>query len=178
MLCDICQKREAKIYYTEIIKGEKKEQHLCEECAAEHTTFFVMDSLKNQESFLGGLLAGLIENFAANTSAQTEKKEELSCKKCGMSLDVFFKMGHFGCSDCYRTFGKYLPRLYRNIHGGDTHSGKRLKGYIKPQEEQEKISVFTEKEKLQFKLQQAIEKEEFEEAAKLRDQIKLFQEEL
>lgn len=174
MLCNNCKKREAKIYYTEIANGEKKEQHLCEECAAEYTSFFVMDNLQNKEFFLGGLLAGLLEGFTAKTEEPTVKTEEPACNNCGMTLDTFFKSGHFGCAKCYESFGKNLPRMLRNVQGGDTHNGKKPKGYIPPERtSEEKRAVLTEQDKLRLKLQQAIEKEEFEEAAKLRDAIKL-----
>lgn len=173
MLCNICQKREAKIYYTEIIKGEKKEQHLCEECAAEHTSF-VINSIQNNELFLGGLLAGLLEGF----HAKPEKKPAIICSGCGMSQDTFFQLGHFGCLECYNSFGKNLPRLLRNIHGGDTHVGKIPKGYIRQENKApDKTTMLSEEDKMKFLLQQAIEKEEYEEAAKIRDSIRMLKKE-
>lgn len=170
MLCNHCKKKEAKIYYTEIINGEKKEQHLCEECAAEYTSFFVMDSFQNKESWLGGLLSGLLDGLSV-------KAAEPVCKKCGMTLDAFLKNGHIGCTECYESFGENFSRLLRNIQGGDTHNGKVPKGYSPKAKAEVKKAVLTEEDKLRLKLQQAIEKEEFEEAARLRDEIKRLKEE-
>lgn len=169
MLCNCCKKREAKIYYTEIINGEKKEQHLCEECAAEHTSFFMIDTLQSG-FFIEGLLAGLLESFKA-------KSDEPACSECGMTLDTLFKTGRFGCAMCYESFEKNLPRLFRNLQGGDIHNGKIPKNYIKPEKADDKKSILTERDKLRFQLEQAIEKEEFEEAARLRDVIKELKEE-
>ena len=62
MLCDRCQKKEAKILYTEIINGTKKEQHLCEECAADYTSFQMEKPILNSELTLGDLLSTLLDS--------------------------------------------------------------------------------------------------------------------
>lgn len=167
MLCDICQKREAKIYYTEIINGEKKEQHLCEECASEHTSFSMKQPL-NKEVTLGELICGLL----GGAGIKEEKKSEIVCPICGMNYEEFLKGGHFGCAGCYQSFGIGLDKVMKNIHGASRHSGKWLKGYKPVNKKEEKIKELPELERLSLQLQQAIEKEEFEEAAKLRDIIR------
>lgn len=169
MLCDICKKREAKIYYTEIINGEKQEQHLCEECAAEHTSFVIKNG-SGKELTLGGLLSGLLLGAAG---AQTEKQNDHVCPVCGLGYEEFLKQGRFGCAACYRAFGLPLEKLLKNIHGADRHCGKQLSGCqtIK-QQEKSKEPALSELERLSLQLQQAIEKEEFEEAARLRDKIR------
>lgn len=169
MLCDVCKKNEAKIYYTEIINGKKTEQHLCEDCATKHSTFKTIGSIGNQEFSLGGMLFGLLENL--NKSEETEVSGETSsCKTCGLTYEEFLKNGKFGCPNCYQSFGKVLNKNLRSIHGADMHTGKKPVGYIS--EATRLVNQLPELEKLSIQLQQAVEQEEYEEAAKLRDRIK------
>ncbi|MDD5935810.1 MAG: UvrB/UvrC motif-containing protein [Clostridiales bacterium] len=168
MLCDRCQKNEAKIYYTEIINGKKTEQHLCEECAAKHSTFQALNSLGKEEMNLSGMLFGLLGNIQS-----TNEKEETpiaACKNCKMTYEEFTKVGQFGCEECYKSFGRVLNKNLRSIHGADTHTGKQPKGYIS--EAKRLVNELPEIDKLTIQLQQAIEQEEYEEAAKFRDKIR------
>jgi protein arginine kinase activator len=169
MLCDVCKKKEAKIYYTEIINGKKTEQHLCEECATEHSTFKAISALSNQEFSLGGMLFGLLGNI--NETEETVVRSEVtSCKNCGLTYEEFLKNGKLGCSGCYQSFGKILIKNLRSIHGADMHTGKKPNGYIS--EAKRLVNQLPELERLSIQLQQAVEQEEYEEAAKLRDRIK------
>lgn len=168
MLCDVCQKNEAKIYYTEIINGKKTEQHLCESCAAKHSTFKAISALSKDDLNLSGMLFGLLGNVE-----KEEEKEDIpvkACKKCGLTYEEFTKDGLFGCDECYKSFGKVINKNLRSIHGADTHTGKQPKGYVS--EAKRLVNELPEIEKLSIQLQQAIEQEEYEEAAKLRDKIK------
>lgn len=171
MLCDRCQKRDAKVLYTEIINGVKKEQHLCEECAGEQTSFQMEKPFINSEYFLGNLLSTLFEN---HTSEGTDRKvsdiPNLKCGKCGTSYDEFLHKGRFGCAQCYRSFRSQLGPALRGIQGAEAHMGKRPKGHSKATETI--VNKLSETDKLTLELQEAIEKEEFEEAARLRDRIK------
>lgn len=170
MLCDRCQKREARIYYTEIFNGEKKEQHLCEECASECTSFHMESAGLNKEISLGGLFSSIFGNYKEESQTREEKKPTLQCKTCGMTYEEFLQEGKFGCADCYQSFGVILDRSLKQIHGADVHTGKRPRGF--KDREKQIINQVTPLEKLTIRLQEAIEKEEFEEAARLRDEIR------
>ncbi|BCN29844.1 UvrB/UvrC motif-containing protein [Anaeromicropila herbilytica] len=171
MLCDKCNKREAKVYYTEIVNGEKKEQHLCEECASEFTSFHLASTVLNKDISLGNLLSSILGNYkVTNTSKEKETVKELVCKECGMTYEEFTTLGKFGCAGCYNTFKKQLGPGIKKIQGADVHVGKKPKGFVTKADKI--VSGLSEIEKLSIKLQQAIEKEEFEEAAKLRDSIR------
>lgn len=172
MLCDKCNKNEAKLYYTEIINGEKKEQHLCEECALEYTSFSMGSGMFNQEMTLGSLLSSILGNYNSSGSLHGAEpiEKETSCKHCGMTYSEFLKEGRFGCAECYDSFQKTLETSLRNIQGSDTHKGKRPKGFETKTEKF--VKELPEIDKLSIKLQDAIEKEEFEEAAKIRDRIR------
>ena len=172
MLCDRCQKRDAKILYTEIINGAKKEQHLCEECATDYTSFQMEKPLMNSDLTLGDLLSTLLDNYAAaEKKQQGEELPSLTCSNCNTSYEEFIQKGRFGCSKCYRSFNGQLGKTLKGIQGAEVHTGKRPKGMVTVSSDRV-LKDFTEIEKLSMKLQEAIEKEEFEEAARLRDLIK------
>ena len=172
MLCDRCQKRDAKILYTEIINGVKKEQHLCEECAADYTSFQMEKPLMNSELTLGDLLSTLLDNY---TTADKKKPGEivptLTCDNCGTTYEEFIQKGRFGCAACYRSFNGQLGKTLKSIQGAELHTGKRPKGFVTTTSDRVHKDI-PETEKLSIRLQEAIEKEEFEEAARLRDLIK------
>lgn len=172
MLCDRCHKKDAKILYTEIINGAKKEQHLCEECATDYTSFQVEKQLVSNELSLGDLLSTLLDNYAALDKKQPGLvKPTITCESCGTTYEEFIQKGRFGCADCYKNFNSQLSKNLKGIQGAEIHTGKRPKGFVTAGPERV-TKDFTEIDKLSLRLQEAIEKEEFEEAARLRDLIK------
>ncbi len=92
------------------------------------------------------------------------------CPKCNITLDHFKKTGLLGCSYCYTHFEEYLAQNIRRVQGGVKHVGKVPKSASV--EVRSKIKI----DDLQIKLKELIEKEEFEEAAKIRDEIKTVKE--
>lgn len=171
MLCDKCKMRDAKVLYTEIINGAKTEQHLCEECATNYTSFQMENPLLNSDMTLNSLLSTLLGAYQTNTAKKPgHSQPELICEKCETSYDEFLQRGRFGCSQCYRSFHKELGRTFRGIQGSEAHTGKRPKGYMAPNDKI--VKDLSEQERLSFELQKAIEKEEYEEAARLRDLIR------
>ncbi len=174
MLCDKCHKREAKVYYTEIVNGEKKEQYLCEECAAQYTSFQIEKT--GVDSGLGSLLSNILSSYYGEKKNVPEKTEKvLACPTCGITYEEMLNAGKFGCADCYRSFGGIIDKTLRQIQGADTHVGKAPAGFCTGGKEQKKKPEETlpdRIDKLSFQLQQAVEQEEFEEAARLRDEIR------
>ena len=94
----------------------------------------------------------------------------LKCGKCGTTYEEFLHKGRFGCAQCYRSFRSQLGPALRGIQGAETHSGKRPKSHRETTETI--VKKLSEADRLTLELQEAIEKEEFEEAARLRDRIK------
>ena len=157
MVCDICKKNEATVHLTEIINEKVTKLHLCEECA-------IKKGSEMEDHFgLADLLSGL-----ADFGAKLEKGEELSlkCKNCGMTYKDFKKQGRLGCGECYIYFKKNLEPLLKRIHGANQHLGKVPA--MLPRELKSEVNL----EDLKKSLKIAIDKEEFEEAAKLRDMIR------
>lgn len=157
MLCDICNKNPATVHLTEIIDEQMNELHLCEECARQK-------SMQMEQQFgLSDLLAGLAE---FEQPAQEKEAVSLKCTNCGLTYGDFKKIGRLGCGECYSTFKKYLGPLLKRIHGSSAHFGKSPLKVTKVLKKKIDLSD------LRYKLQKTIETEEFEEAARIRDQIK------
>ncbi len=157
MLCDICGKNQATVHLTEIVDEQMAELHLCEDCAKEK-------SLKMEQQFgLADLLAGLAD---FGKQVESPDKIKLTCSSCGLTYENFRKFGRLGCSKCYVSFNKYLSTLLKRIHGSNQHLGKT------PLKTAMGFEPKSELQELKSKLQKAIESEEFEQAASLRDKIR------
>ncbi len=158
MLCDICNKNPATVHLTEIIDDQMDELHLCEQCAHQK-------SLQMEQHFgLSDLLGGLAE-FEKPTK-EKEATVTVKCANCGLTYADFKKIGRLGCSECYNTFKKYLGPLLKKVHGSIIHFGKS------PFKVARVLDKRGDLQALRYQLQKAIETEAFEEAAKIRDQIK------
>ncbi|MCM8795371.1 MAG: UvrB/UvrC motif-containing protein [Candidatus Omnitrophica bacterium] len=158
MLCDICGKNIATVHLTEIIDDQITELHLCEVCAREKS------AQMEQQFGLSELLGGLVE-FEKPTKEKGTETITNKCNHCGLSYTDFKKIGRLGCSECYTAFKRYLGPLLKRIHGSTTHFGKIP---IKVSAKVNKRSL----EYLRLKLKEAIEREAFEEAARIRDEIR------
>lgn len=158
MVCDACKQQQATVHLTEIVNDQMTELHLCEGCANEK------GSQVESHFGLADLLAGL-----ADVGKTTEVEEAVStkaCPNCGMTYDDFRKVGRLGCAECYATFKRSLASLLKRIHGSPHHVGKSPARLVKPPTEKLELA------ELKRKLERAIEMEEFEDAAQLRDQIR------
>lgn len=164
MLCQHCQKRPANVHLTQIVNNKKSEVYLCEQCAAEKSKAG-MDISMNIGDFFTGLM-GLDHPASYTKKIYAETKR---CEKCGMSLEDFQSLGKLGCDNCYKVFADYLRPLIKKIHGNTAHSGKV------PARASEEIKTTEEIGILRQQLQDAINKEEYEKAAELRDRIKVFE---
>ncbi len=172
MLCQNCGNHEGNVRYTQIINGVKKEMILCSECAKEMGIDDMNFNMPiNFSSFLGDLLEEYNDSFMPSFI----KQNTLKCNKCGLTYDEFVENGKFGCENCYETFNEKINHLVKNLHGSSMHIGRKPK-YIKenkinidPEKENKEVSVL---EKLSGDLKQAIKEERYEDAAKIRDEIK------
>ena len=162
MLCDVCGKNPATVHLTEIIDEQMNELHLCEDCA--HQKSAAME----QQFGLSDLLAGMAD-FEKPSANKEEEMITAKCPDCGLTYTDFKKIGRLGCGECYNVFRKYLAPLLKRIHGSNQHIGKNP---LKTKTITKVYKKKTDVEELKSQLQKAIQKEAFEEAARLRDQIK------
>lgn len=153
MLCQHCNKNQANTFISHTINGQTSEFYLCSECAA-------------ALSDTGMSLLGF--NFAFPKTAQQLSK---ACPACGATIEYISETGRLGCAECYSFFEKELTPAIERIHGRVFHTPQRMnppKAAAKTEQKKEKTPL----EKLRGELKVAIEAEEFEKAAALRDQIR------
>lgn len=160
MLCQICQKRVANTHFTQTINNKKVEMYLCEQCSKEKGKLNFGFPLGINDFFSGFM------NLGQTDSLNKTQMEKAACKKCGTSFEEFKKSGKLGCRSCYDTFSDKLAPLIKRIHGNAAHNGKV------PHKLSETIRTSREIEKLKIELNKAIQREEYEKAAQLRDRIK------
>ena len=161
MQCQICKKNEATIHLTEITDGERTEIHICEHCAAEQGI-----AVKSQIP-LNELLAGLLSVQPTDDEMFGLSEQKLSCPHCGFTLEQFRKEAVLGCPYDYEVFQKQLAPLIEKAHDGKTvHCGKVPSKT--PQDTKKQIELTA----LRQQLEDAVQSEDYELAAKLRDKIK------
>lgn len=128
MLCDICQAKQAKIFYTEIVNGQKKEQHLCEDCASEYTALPLSELMGGQQLPIGSILSGILSKYAKDSvegeSGGPAQRIDVQCPECGMTESDFLKMGRLGCPVCYSAFSNLITKNFKTMQGGLQHTGK------------------------------------------------------
>ena len=163
MLCQNCGKYEATTHVKRIINGEAAEAHLCSDCAR---------ALGYTDVFggFGNVFGDLLGSFFGEPTPSSISARTVRCEKCGSSFNDIIESGKIGCAECYKTFyDKLLPSLQR-IHGKTKHEGKFPN----------RVSVENEKannlNKLEEELKEAIETQNFEKAATLRDKINALKE--
>ncbi len=171
MLCHECNQREAVVYLTKIVNGQKTEMNLCEVCANEKGD---MDfSFKPKSSLQNFLASFLNESGYAPVEKKATSPTKLQCSTCGLTFAQFRQVGRFGCSDCYHSFGdENLQPLFRRMHGSISHVGKV------PQSIGGATKINRDISELREKLQELIQQEEYEKAAEIRDKIRSLEQEL
>ncbi|CCQ93789.1 conserved hypothetical protein [[Clostridium] ultunense Esp] len=161
MICQQCGVRPATFHFTKIVNGQKTEMHLCEICARERGEMMP----GNPDAFsIHNLLSGLLSYNQPHASQVTSRP--LQCPTCGLTYQQFTQSGRFGCSGCYHAFEEQLEPLFRRVHGNTIHRGKV------PRRSEHKLGLKRKLEDLKRLLARKVEREEFEEAAKIRDQIR------
>ncbi len=165
MRCDNCGEREAVIHLTQIVDNTVTTLHLCEQCAAEKG----VDTAEQVAKYpLGDFLASLGEGAAAEGSAAAGE----ACPSCGATLRDFRQTGRLGCAECYATFAPQLRDLLRRIHGTTQHEGERYRGPGGGASGRAGAGGEAGLGELKEQLRRAVEAEDFEEAARLRDAIR------
>lgn len=170
MFCENCGKNYANVKYTQIINGEKKEMFLCDECS---------NKLGIQNFNIPIDISSFFSNFFdqmenENILPEVLKSKKMKCDRCDLTFEEFIQTGKLGCPECYSTFQTRLDPLLRNLHGSNRHVGRlgAIENIIPTETEIEESSESTEIRKLKQSLKKAIKEENYEEAAKLRDEIK------
>ncbi len=145
------------MHLTQITGDKMQKVDLCEECA----------KTKGVNDATGFSLADLLLGLGASQEIeQAGGGSELACPRCGFTQADFKKAGRLGCPECYNTFAEALEGLLKTMHKGTQHIGKV------PESLRHSRDVADRVKSLQKRLSKAIEAEDFEQAALLRDEIK------
>jgi protein arginine kinase activator len=166
MSCEQCHEREAVIHLTQIVNEQVTTLHLCERCAADKG---VESPGSQPKTPLGTFLAAMGQELP-NQAPATRTGD--NCARCGGSLQDFRESGRLGCPDCYRSFEVPLRDLLRRLHGSTQHMGER---YADKDKAQPATPAPPQAAELREQLRLAVETENFELAAELRDRLRVLE---
>jgi protein arginine kinase activator len=158
MKCEICGLKDAVIHIRQIQKDLVHELHICEECAQEKGLMREEDS----ELPIANLLSGLLEG--KDLTGAGEVKE--ACPKCGMKASEFRKQGKLGCPECFHAFEKDVRAIVSQMAARPRHTGKT------PHAASGEQAAAVKSDGLREELREAVEREEYELAARLRDRLR------
>lgn len=161
MQCQICSKRTATIHLTEISEGVRTEMHICEQCAADQGI------APQSQMSINELLSHLLASQPADDEIFGPADQEGTCPSCGFSLARLRKEGMLGCPEDYDVFeAALLPLIERAHNGHTTHCGKV------PSKTPQNTKKLMQLTNLRRQLEAAVRDEDYELAARLRDEIK------
>ena len=151
MKCQECG-RSATVHLTDIVNKQKHETHLCDECARKHGLFADASAQLN--------LQALVQLTVGQPTPADQAS--LTCPACGLKYAAFRTDGRLGCAHDYDVFQAALEPLLERIHHSTRHAGKSPRA----------ASRRTELAELNEQLRAAIMAENYEDAARLRDQLR------
>lgn len=196
MLCEKCKVREATIQYTEVVNGVRTEHNFCAQCAAE-LDFGQYSTIFDSDFPLGKLLSSLL-GVGGGTSEE-EKINQVVCPACHTSYGEFVKTSRFGCPECYEVFDLLISEKIKQLQGSNAHKGKKPKyqplmqyGHVVKEDGQNGIvpaadgteeagvsERLNRKESRPYRIsaldrerKAAVAREDYETAARLRDEIR------
>ena len=183
MLCDNCGKREANVRYSENINGVKKELNLCEECSQK---LGITDMSFNMPIDFSSFMGDFMEDFATpEFMPLLQEVKQLKCDNCGYTFNDIVNTGKLGCGNCYTVFEDRIDPILKRIQGSNRHVGRigkivdnkidsKTEGKNQKEEKEETVKPNEQDKLSQLKeeLKLAIKDERYEDAAKIRDEIK------
>ena len=159
MVCQHCGENPATFHLTKLEDSELVSQDFCEQCATAlgHTN----------EVALPSMLANVVAQ-----AARGRQHTGLTCSHCGITFEEFRRKGRFGCPMDYEVFAEPIDAMLRNMHDNRTrHRGRQPKGQI-----DERSAVSERLLHLRRELREAVDSENYEEAARIRDEIRTIEE--
>ena len=181
MKCEACDQKPATVHVTTIVNKKKREEHLCDECAREKgvtvkpifadpaekqsQTDKIPAPTQSELEKAASTMKGAIEKAGPGALQRVEDLSGIACPVCGLTFAEFRASGRLGCAKDYDAFKRGLVPLLEKIHGTVDHKGKVPAHVGERIERQRKVG------ELRQKLNQAIQREEYELAASLRDEI-------
>lgn len=169
MLCEKCKKRTATVFYNENMNGKVRSYSLCGECAAKLREKGEIQDITSMSGSFADPFSELQDHFFSGffgISPQKELRAERKCPSCGTVYPEIAKSGKVGCPECYTVFADELSRLIRSVHGTTSHIGSIPARQRAILERSETLKALREQQR------EAVKREDYETAAKLRDEIR------
>jgi protein arginine kinase activator len=160
MRCDKCGESDAIIHLTKIQNNEMNTFHLCKTCAA-------AEGLEAGAPSAAAPLTDFLAQMGKSAGVGPAAGSATECPACGLTLNDFKRTGRLGCASCYAQLDSHLRSLLRRLHGATQHVGKVVTS-VNPKQSDRLARIAN----LRRSLQLAVESEDFEHAAALRDQIR------
>jgi protein arginine kinase activator len=160
VLCENCKEREGVFTVTSVVGGEKREIFLCEKCAAERGV--------QPEPAPAPQIGQLLQKLHQQPTITV--RDQGRCDFCSATLGDFRATGRLGCPRCYAAFETSLRDLLRRVHGSARHTGRQ---YDPPRRDE--LERQTQVGELRAQLKRAIEAEQFELAADIRDRLRVLE---
>jgi len=158
MLCEECGKNTATVSITLATGNGTSTRHLCPECVKKMELSLVKGDI---QSFLSSIMSVLGK----------EKKEDvpsITCSGCGLSYAEVEHSGRLGCAQCYRDFAAQLKPMLQKIHGRTQHAGRKPTTFVPDPQDEINARIV----QLRQKMDEAVAAENFEDAAKYRDELR------
>ncbi|NNF05674.1 MAG: hypothetical protein HKN21_02825 [Candidatus Eisenbacteria bacterium] len=154
-LCEQCGKNPATVFIKRVSQGDEVEFNVCKTCSDE----------------LGGMSAPKPQAATDPLTSLFQGMEETGssgaiCAQCGMTYTRVKETGRVGCAHCYTVYKTELETLLRRIHGRIDHRGRL------PRREGEAFAKASKIKRLSDELERAVQAEDYERAAGLRDRLK------
>ena len=162
MKCQECEKPST-FHITEITESGFQEIHLCED----HAKNYLAQSSGPAPVAAASLAGALAHQLKlGQTAEELARLDQEACPVCGITFYEFRSKGRLGCPNDYICFSEQLEPLLVNIHGATEHVGKSPRRSAAVSQQQ------TDLIRLRREMKVAVEREHYEQASQLRDQIK------
>lgn len=177
MLCQKCNKNEANIHIVKFVNGEKSDMWVCEECAKSISSMPINLSKSSDKSSMQfqDMIGAFFDVLDISTNSNNkmnkvlEQKIDVICKECSTLLSSFISGRELGCPKCYESFSDEIEKLLEKNQGSSLHTGKI------PKRMKNIYDNMSEIKQLKLEIDELVAKEEYEEAAIIRDKINKLQ---
>lgn len=163
MLCQKCHRNLATIRYAEVVDGKVADLHLCPECMSQY----------QQDTATGFEISGAgpeLHKAKSSPARQYPETPEQACPSCGMEAMMLLESGRVGCAGCYEFFGNQVESLLEGIHWALRHKGKTA------HLDDTRMRLRNDLQTKRALLRSVLQTENYEEAARLRDEIRILEE--
>lgn len=165
MQCQECGSDTATVHIKRREGEEEISVHLCRACAQKLGWH---DPLEDAKFPLAHFISSMMQDMTSGLMRNRDEESQGSCSECGLSFEDFSRTGRLGCGHCYEAFRASMEELLRRIHGNTRHRGQRPESSPRPRTSAQTTTL----RQLKADLDRAIADEDFERAAKIRDEIR------